>query len=150
MDITHVWRTLHADPAALPHVGAHLETAGQESQARSCPSDRKCRMSASSARSRRFCKFLSWLSFEMAGQNNSLSVTGIPQNVAITESEITVRFHPGRAFPCSALMLRSIGWTGAPQSITLDYVSLECNPWVWWWWPSRVLHLLIHPFGRTG
>jgi hypothetical protein len=30
MDITHVWRTLCADPAALPQVGAHLETAGQE------------------------------------------------------------------------------------------------------------------------
>ena len=41
-----------------------------------------------------------------------------------------------------------VDWAdGAPQSITLDYVLLECNPWVWW--PARFIDVLIGTFARN-
>jgi hypothetical protein len=67
-------------------------------------------------------------------------------------SQVTVRFVvlPWTGFPVLGFD-GQVEWSdGAPQSITLDYVLLECDPWVWWWWPSRALDLLTHPFGRTG
>jgi hypothetical protein len=28
-------------------------------------------------------------------------------------------------------------------------VLLECNPWVWWWWPSRFIDVLTGTFARN-
>jgi hypothetical protein len=40
---------------------------------------------------------------------------------------------------------------GAPNSVTLTYVQLECDPWVWWRWLIPVLDILTRPFSaRTN
>jgi hypothetical protein len=35
---------------------------------------------------------------------------------------------------------------GAPHSVTLIYVQLACDPWVWWRWLIPVLNILRRPF----
>ena len=38
---------------------------------------------------------------------------------------------------------------GAPNSLTLNYVQLECDPWVWWRWLIPVMNTLVRFSART-
>jgi hypothetical protein len=38
----------------------------------------------------------------------------------------------------------------APNSFTLNYVQLECDPWVWWRWLIPVLNTLGQFSARTA
>jgi hypothetical protein len=164
MDITHVWRTLRADPTALPHVGSHLETAGQEI---TTTISQECVVALPRASYSPNLITITVTSHRpgVAGHvtvganlnSRDFSYQGPTTTVGHGEltaasSQVIVRFVvlPWTGFPVLGFD-GQVDWSdGAPQSITLDYVLLECNPWVWWWWPSRVLDLLTHPFGRTG
>jgi hypothetical protein len=164
MDITHVWRTLRTDPAALPHVGAHLETAGQEI---TTTISQECMGAVPRASYSPNLVTITVTSHRpgVAGHvtvganlnRQDFSYQGPTTTVGHAEftgaiSQVTVRFVvlPWTGFPVLGFDAE-VDWSdGAPQSITLDYVLLECNPWVWWWLPIRALNLLIHPFGRTG
>jgi hypothetical protein len=68
-----------------------------------------------------------------------------------TSSEVSIRFV---VLPWTGVPVLGFGavvdWVdGAPQSLTLDYVLLACNPWVWWWWPTRVFDVLTRPFVKN-
>ena len=68
-----------------------------------------------------------------------------------TSSQVVVHFVvlPWTGFPVLGFDAQ-VDWADrAPQSITLDYVLLECNPWVWWWWPSRFIDVLTGTFARN-
>jgi hypothetical protein len=164
MDITHVWRTLRADPAALPHVGAHLETAGQEI---TTTISQECVVAVPRASYSPNLVTITVTSHRpgVAGHvtvganlnSRDFSYQGPTTTVGHAEftaaiSQVVVRFVvlPWTGFPVLGFDAQVDWLDGAPESITLDYVLLECNPWVWWWFPSRALNLLNHLFGRTG
>jgi hypothetical protein len=164
MDIADAWRTLRTNPADAPRAGAHLETAGQGI---TTTITQECVVALPRASYSPDLVTITVTSLRpgVAGHvtvgANLNSPDGSYQGptttvghgeFTATSSQVVVHFVvlPWTGFPVLGFDAQ-VDWAdGAPQSITLDYVLLECNPWVWWWWPSRFIDLLTRTFARNG
>jgi|SRR5271166_462745 len=156
MDIADAWQRLRTDPAGVPRAGLHLETAGQQIATNIT---QECVVALPRANYSPDLVTVTVNSFRpgVAGHvtvganlnSRDFSYQGPTTTVGHGEftamtSQIVVRFVvlPWAGFPVLGFDAQ-VDWAdGAPQSITLDYVLLECNPWVWWQWPARFIDLL--------
>jgi hypothetical protein len=163
MDIADVWRTLRRYPADTPRAGAHLETAGpgipttitQEcvvALPRATYSPDLVTITVTSLRPGIAGHVTVGANLNSPdGSYQGPTTTVGHGEFTATTSQVVVRFVvlPWAGFPVLGFDAQ-VDWAdGAPQSITLDSVLLECNPWVWWWWPSRFIDVLTGTFARN-
>jgi hypothetical protein len=158
MDIARTWHSLHADSAAVPHAGAHLETAGEEitiSVVQQCqialPSGNVVpEVSVTITSNRSGVDALVTIGANLNSPDGSYQgpTTTVGQGqFTSTSSEV----HAGFVVLPSGWPVLGVGaeatWAdGAPHSVTLTYAQLACDPWVWWRWLIPVLNILRRPF----
>src|SRR5262249_51787301 len=138
MDIARTWHSMRADPTAAPHAGAQLEVAGEEitiSVAQECqvalPSGNRHRTNLNSPD---------------GSYQGPTTAVGQGQFTS-TSSQV----HASFAVLPSGWPVLGVGaeatWADVtPHSVTLTYVQLACDPWVWWGWLVPVLNILTRPF----
>ncbi len=70
-----------------------------------------------------------------------------------TDSEVQIGFVvlPAAGWPVLGVGAEAVWADGAPESISLAYWELACDPLVWWGWLIRILAVVFSPFtARTG
>jgi hypothetical protein len=164
MDIAGLWRSFRPNPADAPRAGAHFAPVGagittsisQEcvvALPRSSYSPNLVTVTVTSLRpgAAGHVRVAANLNTPNGSYQGPTTTVGDGDFTA-TNSQVIVRFVvlPWAGFP--VLGFGGVAdWTdGTPQSLTLDYVLLECNPWVWWGWPARILNALTSPFSRSS
>jgi hypothetical protein len=158
MDIARWWRSMHTNAAVAPHAGAHLETPGEEitiNIAQECqvalPSaNRVPEVSVTITSNRPGVAAQVTVGANLNSPDGSYQgptmIVGQGQFTA-TNSDV----HAGFVVLPSGWPVLGVGaeatWAdGAPHSVTLTYVQLACDPWVWWRWLIPVLNILRRPF----
>jgi hypothetical protein len=164
MDIAEMWRSMRTAPADAPRPGAHFATAGEgitTSITQDCVvalprvsySPDLVTVTVTSQRPgvAGHVRVAANLNSPDGSYQGPTTLVGQGDFTAAA-SQVTIRFVvlPWTGFPVLGFGGVADWADGAPQSLTLDYVLLECNPWVWWWWPARVLDFVTRPFARTS
>jgi len=163
MEIAATWRSMRANAADVPRPGAHLATAGpgvMTSIKQDCVvalppvsySPDLVTVTVTSHRPGVAGHVRVYANLNTPNGSYQGPTTKVGENeFSATSSEVSIRFV---VLPWTGVPVLGFGavvdWAdGAPQSLTLDYVLLACNPWVWWWWPTRLLDLLTRPFVKN-
>jgi hypothetical protein len=158
MDIARTWHSIRADPAAAPHAGAHLETAGEEitiSLVQECqvalPSGNLVPEVSVTITSNR-----PGVDAQVTIAANLNSPDGSYQGPTTTVGQrqftsTSSQVHAGFVVLPSGWPVLGVGaeatWAdGAPNSVILTYVQIACDPWVRWRWLIPVLYILRRPF----
>ena len=158
MDIARTWRSMRADPASIPHAGAHLEAAGGEitiSVVQECqvglPSGNLVPEVSVTVTSNR-----AGVDAQVSIAANLNSPDGSYQGPTTTVGQgqftsTSSQVHVGfvvlpSGWPVLGVGARAIWADGAPDSLTLNYVQIACNPWVWWSGLIPVFNILRRPF----
>ena len=158
MDIAGMWRNMRVDPAAVPHVGAHLETAEQGitiSVTQECQIALPPRSSMIPAVSGTVASQRPGVAAQVTIAANFNSIDGSYQGptttvgqgqFTATNSEVQARF----ILLPSGFPVLGVGavadWADGVHSTTLTYQQIACNPWVWWRWLTPVVGVLSRAF----
>ena len=70
------------------------------------------------------------------------TVVGQGQFTATTSTVSTGFVVLPTVFPALGVGAQALWADGAPQSLTLNYYQLACDPWVWWRWLLPIFDLL--------
>jgi hypothetical protein len=158
MDIARTWHSMRADPAAAPHAGANLETAGEEitiSVVQECqvalPSGNLVpEVSVTIASNRPGVDAQVTIAANLNSPDGSYQgpTTTVGQGqFTSTSSQVHASFVVlPSGWPVLGVGAEATWADGAPHSVTLTYVQLACDPWVWWRWLVPVLKVLRRPF----
>jgi hypothetical protein len=143
MDIAGMWRNMRAD---APHAGAHQETAGgrttisvtQECQVALPWANRVPKVSVTITSNRPGMAAQVTIGANLNSPNGSYQgpTTTVGQGqFTATSSDVHVGFVVlPSGWPVLGVGSVAVWADGEPNSYTLTYVQIECNPWVWWRW----------------
>ena len=161
MDIAGMWRSMRADPADVPHAGAHQETAGdgitisvtQECQV-ALPSANlipEISVTITSNRPGVAAQVTIAANLNSPDGNYQGPTTTVGQGqFTATSSQVNARFVVlPSGWPVLGVGTEATWEDGAPHGVALTYVQLECDPWVWWRWLIPVLNILTRLRGQN-
>lgn len=164
MDIAGLWRRMRADPADFPHPGAHQEAAGAGITidiAQQCQVALPLAALVGDEVTATVTSHRPGVAAQVTVGANLNSPDGSYQGPTTTVGHgqfTTTKPHVHVSFvvmpsgwPVLGVGAEAIWEDGAPNSLALTYVELECT-WVWWWrWLIRALDILTRPFAtRTN
>jgi hypothetical protein len=158
-----MWRTSHADPADAPRPGAHQEAAAQGitiSVAQQCqlalplPSFKADEVTVTVTSHRpgvagQVTVGANFNSFDGSYQGPTTTVGHGQFSVTSTHVEVSFVVLPAAGWPLLGAGAIATWEDGAPQSTTLTYAELACDPLVWWGWLIRVIAFVSSPFSAV-
>jgi hypothetical protein len=146
MDVADMWRTMRRDPAARPHVGAHMATAEagismtvtQDCQVALPSANRVPEVTVTITSNRPGVAAQVTIAANLNTPDGSYQgptkVVGQGQFTA-TSSTVGAGFIVlPSGFPVLGVGAEALWADGAAHSLTLNYYQLACDPWVWWRW----------------
>ena len=159
MDIAGMWRSMRTDLTATPHAGVHQETAGdeitisitQECQVALPPQGRlipEVTVTITSNRPGVAAQVTIGANLNSPDGSYQGPTTTVGQGqFSATNSVVVARFIVlPSGWPVLGAGAVATWSDGAPQSITLNYVQIACDPWVWWHWLIPVINILTWLF----
>jgi hypothetical protein len=157
-----MWRNMRADPAAAPHVGAHLETAEPGitiSVTQECQIALPPRTNLIPAVSVAVISQRPGMAAQVTIAANFNSTDGSYQGPTTTvgqgqftasSSQVQARF----ILLPSGFPVLGVGavadWSDGAHSATLTYEQIACDPWVWWQWLTPLVGILSRPFSAIS
>ena len=162
MDVAALWRSLRTDPAKAPHIGAHQATAGEGitiNVAQTCqvalPPRRNLipEVSVTITSNRPGVAAQVTIGANLNSPDGSYqgptTTVGQGQFMA-TVSEVRTGFVilPS-GWPVLGVGAEAIWADGSPHSVTLTYVQIACDPWVWWSWLMPIVAVLSRVFSPS-
>jgi hypothetical protein len=151
MDITRTWRGMRVD---APQAGAHLAAAGEEitiSVAQECQvalpaANLVPEVSVTVTSNRPGVDAQVTIAANLNSPDGSYQgptkIVGQGQFTS-TSSQVHAGFVAlPSGWPVLGIGAEAIWADGTPHSVTLTYVQLACDPWVWWRWLAPVLNIL--------
>jgi hypothetical protein len=154
MDIARTWHNTRSDPTVAPHAGAHLPAAGEEI---TISVSQECQVALPAANlvpevSVTVTSNRPGVDAQVTIAANLNSPDGSYQGPTkiVGQGQFTStssQVHAGfvalpSGWPVLGVGAEAIWADGAPHSVTLNYVQLACDPWVWWRWVAPVLNIL--------
>jgi hypothetical protein len=161
MDISSFWRSLCAS-AGPPQAGAHIQTAEagitinvmQDCRIALPTGNRFPAVSVMVASNRPGVAAQVSVAANLNSPDGSYqgptTVVGQGQFTATASSVLANFIVLPSGWPVLGVGAEAIWADGAPNSLGLTYVQLECDPWVWWRWLIPVLNTLGRFSVRTG
>ncbi len=161
MDISSFWRSLRA-AAGPPQAGAHIQTteAGitidvMQDCRIALPSGNRIPAVSVMAASNRpgvaaQVSFAANLNSPDGSYQGPTTVVGQGQFTASTSSVLANFVVLPSGWPVLGVGAEAIWADGAPNSVALNYVQLECDPWVWWRWLIPVMNTLTRFSARKA
>jgi hypothetical protein len=159
MDIANTWRSMRAPSGDAPHAGAHLDAAGeititivQDCRLALPSANRVPAVTVTIASNRPGMAAQVTVSANLNSPDGSYQgptkIVGQGQFTA-TNSTVQANFVVlPSGWPVLGVGAEATWTDGTPHSVALNYVQLECDPWVWWRWLVPVVGTLIRPFSR--
>jgi hypothetical protein len=160
--IAALWRSLRTDPAKTPHIGAHQATPGEGitiNVAQTCqialPPRRNLipEVSVTITSNRPGVAAQVTIGANLNSPDGSYqgptTTVGQGQFMA-TVSEVRTGFVilPS-GWPVLGVGAEAIWADGSPHSVTLTYVQIACDPWVWWSWLMPIVAVLSRLFSPS-
>ncbi len=160
MDLAAMWRSMRASPADAPGPGAHQEMAA-EGITISLTQQCQVALPMSSLKADEVTATVTSHRPGVAGQVtfganlNSLDGSYQGPTTTVGHGQFTATSPHAHV---SFVVLPAAGWPllgagavvtwadGAPESATLTYAELACDPLIWWGWLIRVLAFVTSPF----
>jgi len=145
MDIPSFWRSLRAS-AGAPQAGAHVESAGagitinvmQDCRIALPSGNRIPAVSVLVASNRpgvtAQVSVAANLNSPDGSYQGATTVVGQGQFTTTASSVLANFVVLPSGWPVLGVGAEAIWADGAPNSLALNYVQLECDPWVWWRW----------------
>jgi hypothetical protein len=155
VDIADTWRRMRAGSAEAPSAGAHQETAGpgitiditqqcQIALPQPNVTPNEVTVTVTSHRPGVTAQVTIGANLNTAdGSYQGPTTTVGHGQFTATSTQVRAGFVVlPSGWPVLGVGAEAVWGDGAPQSITLNYWQLACDPWVWWRWPIQVLYVL--------
>ena len=160
MDLAALWRGRRADPADVPRPGAHLEAAAAGitiSVAQQCqialplPSFKADEVTVTVTSHRpgvagQVTIGANFNSLDGSYQGPTTTVGKGQFTAASAHVKVSFVVLPAAGWPLLGAGAVATWEDGAPESATLTYAELACDPLVWWGWLIRVIAFVTSPF----
>lgn len=154
MDVADMWRAMRRDPAARPYVGTQVATADegismsvtQDCQVALPSANRVPEVTVTITSNRPGVAAQVTIAANLNTPDGSYQgptmVVGQGQFSATTSIVGAGFVVIPSGFPVLGVGAEAVWADGAPQSLTLNYYQLACDPWVWWRWLLPIFDLL--------
>lgn len=160
MDLAAMWRGQRAEPADVPRPGAHLEAAAAGitiSVAQQCqialplPSFKADEVTVTVTSHRpgvsgQVTVGANFNSLDGSYQGPTATVGQGQFTAASPHVKVSFVVLPAAGWPLLGAGAVATWADGAPESATLTYAELACDPLVWWGWLIRVIAFVTSPF----